>query len=69
MLKARVSAAPSDGEANTALTRLLAQTLHVAPRDVTLVAGATSRNKRMLIKGDARAIATALERIGEAQSK
>ena len=69
MLKARVSAAPSDGEANTALTRLLAQTLHVAPRDVTLVAGATSRNKRMLIKGDAHAIATALERIGEAQSK
>ena len=69
MLKARVSAAPSDGEANNALTRLLAQTLHVAPRDVTLVAGATSRNKRMLIKGDANAIATALERIGEAQSK
>jgi uncharacterized protein len=37
VLKARVSAAPSDGEANGALTRLLAQTLRIAPRDITLV--------------------------------
>jgi len=68
-LKARVSAAPSDGEANSALARLLAQALHVAPRDIALVGGATSRNKRMLVKGDARAIATVLEQIGEAAAK
>jgi uncharacterized protein len=69
ILKARVSAAPSDGEANGALTRLLAQTLRVAPRDVTLVGGATSRVKRILIKGDPRTVAAALEQILEALTK
>ena len=66
VLKARVSAAPSDGEANSALVRLLAQTLRIAPRDVTLVGGTTSRIKRMLIKGDVRAVVAALEQIGKA---
>lgn len=69
VLKARVSAAPSNGEANGALTRLLAQTLRIAPRDITLVGGATSRVKRILIKGDVRAIAAALEQIREASAK
>ena len=69
VLKARVSAAPTDGEANTALMRLLATTLHVASRDITLVGGATSRIKRLLIKGDNRAIVTALERIGKAAAR
>jgi len=62
-LKARVSAASSEGAANSALARLLAQALRVALRDVTLVSGATSRIKRMLIKGDARTVAAALEEI------
>jgi uncharacterized protein (TIGR00251 family) len=66
VLKARVAAAPTDGEANDALIRLLARRLRVAPRDVTLVAGATSRIKRLLIKGDAGAATAALEEIGEA---
>ena len=66
VLKARVSAAPSDGEANSALVRLLAQTLRIAPRDVTLVGGTTSRIKRMLIKGDVRAVVAALEQIWKA---
>ncbi len=65
VLWARVAAVPSEGEANSALTRLIARTLHVAPRDVTLVGGATSRIKRVLIKGDARAAAMALEKVGE----
>jgi uncharacterized protein (TIGR00251 family) len=69
VLKARVSAAPSGGEANSALARLLAQTLRTAPRDVTLVGGTTSRIKRMLIKGDVRAIVAALEQIGKATAK
>ena len=66
VLKARVAAAPAEGEANDALVRLLARTLRVAPRDVTLVGGATSRIKRVLIKGDAGAVAAALEELGEA---
>jgi uncharacterized protein len=67
VLRARVAAAPSGGEANSALARLLAQTLGVALRDVTLVGGGTSRLKRMLIKGDARIMATALEASGKLQ--
>jgi uncharacterized protein (TIGR00251 family) len=69
VLKARVGAAPSDGEANSALTRLLAQTLRIAPRHITLIGGTTSRIKRMLIRGDARAIAMALEEIWEVAAK
>jgi uncharacterized protein (TIGR00251 family) len=66
VLKARVRAAPNDGEANGALLRLLAKSLDVAPREIALVGGATSRVKRMLVKGDVRAITATLERIGEA---
>lgn len=65
VLRARVAAPPSDGAANSALARLLAHTLGVAPRDVTLVGGATSRIKRMLIKGNANAVAAALAQIPE----
>jgi uncharacterized protein len=65
VLKVRVAAAPTEGAANDALIRLLARNLHVAPRDVTLIGGATSRIKRMLIKGDSNAIAAALEEILE----
>ena len=66
VLKARVAAAPTEGEANDALLRLLARILRVAPRDVTLVGGATSRVKRILIRGDAAAVAAALEAFGQA---
>jgi uncharacterized protein len=65
VLKARVSAAPSDGEANDALARLLAQTLRLAPSNITLIGGAASRVKRMLIRGDIRAVVAALEEIRE----
>lgn len=66
VLKARVAAAPSEGEANDALVRLLARTLGVAPRDVTLVGGATSRIKRLLIRGNTAAATAALEKFGGA---
>lgn len=64
VLKARVAATPSEGEANGALVRLLARTLGVAPREVALVAGATSRIKRLLVRGNAAAAAAVLERLG-----
>lgn len=64
VLKARVAAAPTEGEANDALVRLLARRVRVAPRDVTLVGGATSRIKRLLIRGNAVAIAAELEELG-----
>ena len=63
VLKARVRAAASEGEANDALIRLIAKTLAVPPRDVTLAAGATSRIKRLAIAGDPVKLIAALERI------
>jgi uncharacterized protein YggU (UPF0235/DUF167 family) len=39
----RVRAAASEGEANAALVKLVAKALGVAPRDVSLVAGASAR--------------------------
>ena len=43
VLKARVRAAPTEGEANAALISLLAKTLDVPRRTVTLAAGETAR--------------------------
>jgi uncharacterized protein YggU (UPF0235/DUF167 family) len=63
VLKARVRAAATEGEANDALVRLIAKTLAVPPRDVTLAAGATSRIKRLAIAGDPAKLAAVLERI------
>ena len=66
VLKARVRAAPSEGEANAALGRILAKALGVPPRDVAIVGGATSRIKRVKILGDAAALCAALEKIARA---
>jgi hypothetical protein len=63
VLKARVRAAPSEGEANAALVKLIAKALGTAPRHVGLVGGATSRIKRLRIEGDAATLAAALEKI------
>lgn len=63
VLKVRVRAAPSEGEANGALLRLIADTLGVPLRAVSLVAGATSRIKRTAIAGDGPTLAAALEKI------
>jgi uncharacterized protein YggU (UPF0235/DUF167 family) len=63
VLKARVRAAPSEGEANAALIRLLAKALGVPPRDVALSAGATARIKRLTIAGDGPTLIAALEKI------
>ena len=63
VLKARVAAAPSEGEANAALVRLVAKAVGVPPRDVALAAGATARIKRLVISGDPPALIAALEKI------
>jgi uncharacterized protein len=68
LLKVRVTAAPSDGAANDCLIRLLARQFGVAPRNVTLVGGAASRIKRVLVEGDLSTVVTALERIREART-
>lgn len=63
VLRARVRAVPADGAANEALVQLLAKHLHVAPRDVSLIAGASARIKRLAIAGDGQTLAIALERL------
>lgn len=57
VLKVRVMAPAVEGAANNALIRLLAEEVGVARRDVRIVAGATSRQKLVVIEGvDAEAI-------------
>jgi uncharacterized protein (TIGR00251 family) len=63
VLKARVRAAPSEGLANAALIGLLAKSLRVAPGQVSVVSGATSRVKRVMIAGDGVSVAATLEKI------
>ena len=48
--RAWVTAAPTDGQANEALIRLVAKTLDVAPSRVTIVRGHTSREKTIEIE-------------------
>jgi uncharacterized protein (TIGR00251 family) len=62
VLKIRVRAAPSEGEANAALVKLIAATLRVPARDIALAAGATARVKRLTISGEPAALAAALEK-------
>ena len=67
VLKVRVRAVPAEGEANEALCRLIAKSVGVPPRDVTLVAGATARIKRLMIVGDTVALAAVLEKIAKSR--
>jgi uncharacterized protein len=63
VLKARVRAAPSEGEANAALCKLIAKSVGVPPRDVSIAIGATARIKRLTISGDGPTLIAALEKI------
>ena len=53
----RLAAPPVEGAANAALTVLVAKTFGVPKRDVSLIAGETSRIKRLTITGDASTLA------------
>ena len=61
VLKVRVRAAPSDGEANAALVALLAKLLGLPRSRVTLVAGASARLKTVLLEGDSATLLARLE--------
>ncbi len=50
-IRVRVTAAPADGAANKAVIKLLAKSLGVPKSAVTLVAGASSRHKRLRLDG------------------
>ncbi len=63
VLKARVRAAPFEGQANAALQRLIAKELGIAPGRIELAAGNVARIKRLRISGDTRALDALLERL------
>jgi uncharacterized protein len=54
-LKVAVTAPPEDGRANQALIEVLRNALNVKRSQVELIGGQTSRDKRFLIRGMARA--------------
>lgn len=59
-LVVKVRALPSEGAANAALARLVAQWLGLPPRDVVLARGGKSRLKTMHIAGDPERLADLL---------
>jgi uncharacterized protein len=52
MLKVRVGAAPTDGDANKAVVRLLAKALGLPKSAVRITSGETGRLKRLEIETD-----------------
>jgi uncharacterized protein len=50
-LKVRISAPPEGGKANAAICALLARTLSVKPRDVTIQTGLSSAEKVVFVAG------------------
>lgn len=62
-LKVAVTAAPEAGKANDALLKLLAKTLGLPKRDLTLALGATDRRKLVHVAGDTAALARRLDEV------
>jgi len=67
VLKVRVRAIADGGEANRAVTELLARALGVTKASVRLLSGATSRRKQMAVDGDPRELGEALRKLTAAQ--
>ena len=63
VLKARVRAAPTEGEANAALGQADRRGARRPPRAVESPAGATARLKRLAIDGDAPTLIARLEKL------
>ncbi len=55
-LKIRLNVPPTDGKANAALIQFLSDFLDLPKSAVGILSGQTSRQKRLLIKGDAQKI-------------
>ena len=60
VLMVRVAAPPAEGAANAALVDLLAASLGMRKRDITIRSGETGRNKQLHISGDGAQIAADL---------
>ncbi|MQA95921.1 MAG: DUF167 domain-containing protein [Streptosporangiales bacterium] len=62
-LVVRVAARAVEGKATEAALRALAAALGVRRRDITLVSGATSRNKVVEVEGDSARLEAAADRL------
>jgi uncharacterized protein YggU (UPF0235/DUF167 family) len=69
VLRLRVRAIADGGEANRAVTELLAKSLGVSKARVRLVSGAASRLKQVAIDGDGEALAEALQALISANTR
>jgi uncharacterized protein len=65
VLKVRVRAIAEGGEANRAVTELLAKALRVPKSSVRVISGATSRLKQIAIDGDPKKLGDALQNLTE----
>ena len=68
VVKVRVRAIAEGGEANRAVTELLARSLGVSKANVRLLSGATSRIKQIAIDGDSRKLGEALRVLTSAKA-
>jgi len=67
VVKVRVRAIAEGGEANRAVTELLAEALGVSKRDVRVKSGTTSRLKQIAIDGDPQKLAEMLRKLTAAK--
>lgn len=68
-LKASVTAVPEGGKANAALVKALAKAWRLPKTALSVVAGATDRNKTILIQGDSDALSAQLGQWMERQDE
>jgi hypothetical protein len=69
-LKVAVSAAPEKGKANKAVIELVARVLGVPKKNLSIIAGETSPDKKLLIKGmELAEVLRRLEEITAGESK
>ena len=69
VVKLRVRAVADGGEANRAVTELLARALGVPKANVRLLSGATSRLKQVAIDGDPAKLADALRALTSSKNR
>jgi uncharacterized protein (TIGR00251 family) len=69
VVKVRVRAIAEGGEANRAVTELLAEVLGVPKKSVRLLSGATSRIKQIAVDGDPKRLGEALRVLTSAKTK
>jgi uncharacterized protein len=69
VVKVRVRAIAEGGEANRAVTELLAKALGVPKASVRLISGTTSRMKQIAVDGDPARLGEALRALTEAKKE